>query len=77
MVDDATLRLLQDYAASAAERLGLQASVSASDGRAMEVTITKQSALVRHSFYHSHAYSSHQDAVRFIDRMLKEAGNAG
>jgi hypothetical protein len=76
LVDDATLKLLQDYAAGAAERLGLQASVSASNGRAMSVSISKQSAVVRHSFYYSHVYSSHEDAVRFIDRMLQEAGNA-
>jgi hypothetical protein len=76
LVDEATLKLLQDYAASAAERLGLQASVSACNGKAMMVTITVPSAGERHLSYHPHPYSSHEDAVRFIDRMIREASQA-
>ena len=74
VLDDATLKLLQGYAASAAERLGFAVSVSANDGRALAVTITKGSPAVRHTSYDPRAYSNHEEAVRFIDRILEEAG---
>jgi hypothetical protein len=72
-VDAATLRLLQDYAVAAGERLGLQGSLSVNDRRAMALIIVRKSAGHRSRIYHSHPYSTHDDAVQFIGRMLQEA----
>jgi len=70
-LDDATVKLLQDYAAAAAARLGLQVAVSARDGkRDVEVQIIRQWGGEEISFSYAHPYSSHVDAARFIDRML-------
>jgi hypothetical protein len=70
-LDDATLTLLQDYAAAAAARLGLQVAVSTSDRKGhVEVQIIRQWGGEEISFSYAHPYSSHVDAARFIDRML-------
>jgi hypothetical protein len=73
-VDDATLKLLQDYAVTAAERLGLHGSLSASDRRVVALTIVRKSDGHRYRIYRSHPYSTRDDAVQFIDRMLEEPG---
>jgi hypothetical protein len=75
-LDDATLRLLQDYAVAAGERLGLQRSLSVNDRRAMALIIVRKSAGHRSRIYYSHPYSTHDDAVQFIAHMLEEASRA-
>jgi hypothetical protein len=70
-LEDATVKLLQDYAAAAGERLGLQVTVRTGNGnRSVEVQILAQSGGEKVSFNYGHRYSSHDDAVRFIDQML-------
>jgi hypothetical protein len=70
-LDDATLTLLQDYAAAAAARLGLQVAVSTSSGKGdVEVQIIRQWGGEELSFSYAHPYSFQVDAARFIDRML-------
>jgi len=75
-VDDATLKLLQDYAVTAGERLGVQGILSASDRRVMTLTIVRKSHGQRHRACRWHPYSTHDDAVQFIKRVLKEASKA-
>jgi hypothetical protein len=74
-VDAATLKLLQDYAVTAAERLGLYGILNASDGRVVALTIARKSDGQQRRTY-SHLYSTHDNAVQFIDRMLREARKA-
>jgi hypothetical protein len=75
-VDDATLKLLQDYADTASERLGLHGSLSTSNRRVVALTIVKDSdGQRRWSLMYSHPYSNHDDAVQFIDRVLEDASN--
>ena len=75
-LDDATLKLLQDYAAIAAERLGLQVTVSVDDRSYIAINILRESGGERRSFNHAHPYSTHDDAVQFISRMLGQASKA-
>jgi hypothetical protein len=72
-VDAATLKLLQDYTVTAGERLGLQGSLRASDRRVMALTIVRKSGGHRYRICGLHPYSTHDDAVQFIGRMLQEA----
>jgi hypothetical protein len=73
-VDDATLKLLQDYTVTASERLGLHGSLNASNRRVLSLTLVKKSdGQQRWLYSHSHPYSTHDDAVQFIDRTLEEA----
>jgi len=70
-LDDATLKLLQDHVAAAGARLGLPVTMSTSDDNTdVEVQIVTQCGGEEFSFTYAHPYSSHLDAVRFIDRML-------
>jgi hypothetical protein len=70
-LDDSTLKLLQEHAAAAAARLGLQVTIRTRDHKtAVEVQIITQCGGEKIYFSYSHRYSSPDDAVRFIDCML-------
>jgi hypothetical protein len=74
-VDDATLKRLQYYAVTAAERLGLYGILSASNGRVVALTIVRKPDRQQRRTY-MHPYLTHDDAVQFINRMLEQASKA-
>jgi hypothetical protein len=61
----------------AAARLGLQVTMNTGDDKTdVEVQIVTQCGGEEFSFNYAHLYSSHDDAVRLIDRMLDRVSAA-